>query len=89
MATLHPGEVVVAALDLPLVDMPYVINQVERFFVLLAEKQIKRGSHASVKELIAAMRVEFERPGRGLGRRPGLKESEVEGERLCGDHDDL
>ena len=31
------------------------INQVERFFALLAEKQIKRGAHTSVKELIAAI----------------------------------
>jgi transposase len=31
------------------------INQVERFFALLAEKQIKRGVHTSVKELIAAI----------------------------------
>jgi transposase len=29
------------------------INQVERFFALLAEKQIKRGAHTSVKVLIA------------------------------------
>ena len=29
------------------------INQVERFFALLAEKQIKRGAHRSVKALIA------------------------------------
>jgi transposase len=31
------------------------INQAERFFALLAEKQIKRGAHKSVKELIAAI----------------------------------
>jgi len=31
------------------------INQVERFFALLADKQIKRGAHRSVKELIAAI----------------------------------
>jgi hypothetical protein len=31
------------------------INQVERFFALLAEKQIKRGAHKSVKELIKAI----------------------------------
>jgi transposase len=31
------------------------INQVERFFALLAEKQIKRGAHKSVRELIAAI----------------------------------
>src|SRR5690349_2834446 len=31
------------------------INQVERFFALLAEKQIKRGAHKSVKELITAI----------------------------------
>lgn len=31
------------------------INQVERFFALLAEKQIKRGAHKSVKALIAAI----------------------------------
>ena len=29
------------------------INQVERFFALLAEKQIKRGAHTSVKALVA------------------------------------
>jgi transposase len=33
------------------------INQVERFFALLAEKQIKRGAHKSVKELIAAIKA--------------------------------
>jgi transposase len=33
------------------------INQVERFFALLAEKQIKRGAHKSVKQLIAAIEV--------------------------------
>ena len=31
------------------------INQVEHFFALLAEKQIKRGAHTSVKERIAAI----------------------------------
>jgi transposase len=31
------------------------INQIERFFAFLAEKQIKRGAHKSVKELIAAI----------------------------------
>jgi transposase len=31
------------------------INQVERFFALIAEKQIKRGAHKSVKQLIAAI----------------------------------
>ena len=31
------------------------INQVERFFALIAEKQIKRGAHMSVKQLIAAI----------------------------------
>jgi transposase len=31
------------------------INQVERFFALLAEKQIKRGAHTSVKQLIVAI----------------------------------
>jgi transposase len=31
------------------------INQVERFFALLSEKQIKRGAHSSVKQLIAAI----------------------------------
>lgn len=31
------------------------INQVERFFALLAERQIKRGAHKPVKELIAAI----------------------------------
>jgi hypothetical protein len=30
-------------------------NQVERSFALLAEKQIKRGAHRSVKELIAVI----------------------------------
>jgi transposase len=31
------------------------INQVERFFALIAEKQIKRGAHKSVKQLVAAI----------------------------------
>lgn len=31
------------------------LNQVERFFALLADKQIKRGAHKSVKELIASI----------------------------------
>jgi transposase len=31
------------------------ISQVERFFALVAEKQIKRGAHKSVKQLIAAI----------------------------------
>ena len=31
------------------------INQVERFFALLAEKKIKHGTHTSVKQLIAAI----------------------------------
>jgi transposase len=31
------------------------INQVERFFALLSEKQIKRGAHRSVRELVAAI----------------------------------
>ena len=31
------------------------LNQVERFFALIAEKQIKRGAHRSVKQLIAAI----------------------------------
>ena len=31
------------------------INQVERFFALLTEQQIKRGAHRSVKELEAAI----------------------------------
>ena len=31
------------------------INQVERFFALLAEKQIKRGAHTSVRQLVAAI----------------------------------
>ena len=29
----------------------------ERFFALLAEKQIKRGAHKSVKDLIAAIKA--------------------------------
>ncbi|WP_036292288.1 IS630 family transposase [Methylosinus sp. PW1] len=33
------------------------INQVERFFALLAEKQIKPGAHKSVKDLIAAIKA--------------------------------
>jgi transposase len=33
------------------------INQVERFFALLAEKQIKRGTHKSVKQLTDAIEV--------------------------------
>src|SRR6185436_5423345 len=36
------------------------INQVERFFALLAQKQIKRGAHKSVKELIAAIKNSIE-----------------------------
>ena len=31
------------------------LNQVERFFALLAEKQIKRGAHTSVKDLIKSI----------------------------------
>jgi transposase len=31
------------------------INQVERFFALLSEQQIKRGAHRSTKELVAAI----------------------------------
>jgi transposase len=31
------------------------INQVERFFALLSQKQIKRGAHRSVRELVAAI----------------------------------
>ena len=31
------------------------LNQVERFFALLADKQIKRGAHTSVKDLIASI----------------------------------
>jgi transposase len=37
------------------------INQVERFFALLAEKQIKRGAHKSVKELIASIEAFIDR----------------------------
>jgi transposase len=33
------------------------INQVERFFALVAEKQIKRGAHKSVKQLVAAIQT--------------------------------
>lgn len=33
------------------------INQVERFFALVAEKQIKRGAHKSVKQLIEAIQT--------------------------------
>ena len=33
------------------------INQVERFFGLLSEKKIKRGTHRSVKELVAAIQA--------------------------------
>jgi transposase len=32
------------------------LNQAERFFAPLAEKQIKRGAHRSVKELVAAIK---------------------------------
>jgi transposase len=32
-------------------------NQVGRFFSLLADKQVKRGGHTSVKELIAAIKA--------------------------------
>ncbi len=31
------------------------LNQVERWFALLAQRQIKRGSHSSVRELQAAI----------------------------------
>ena len=37
------------------------INQVERFFSLLAEKQIKRGAHKSVKSLVADIETFIER----------------------------
>jgi transposase len=37
------------------------INQVERFFSLLAEKQIKRGAHRSVKALIKDVDTFIER----------------------------
>jgi transposase len=33
------------------------INQVERFFALLSEKQIKRGAHRSVRELVTAIQA--------------------------------
>src|SRR5215470_3367618 len=33
------------------------INQVERFFALLSEKQIKRGAHRSVGELVASIQA--------------------------------
>jgi transposase len=37
------------------------LNQVERFFALLAEKQIKRGAHTSVKELIKCIKAFIDR----------------------------
>ncbi len=37
------------------------INQVERFFALLADKQIKRGAHTSVKALITDIMAFIER----------------------------
>lgn len=37
------------------------INQVERFFGLLSEKKIKRGTHRSVKELVAAIQAFIDR----------------------------
>lgn len=36
------------------------INQVERFFALLTEQQIKRGAHRSTKELEAAISAYLE-----------------------------
>jgi transposase len=37
------------------------LNQVERFFALLAEKQIKRGAHTSVKDLIKSIEAFIDR----------------------------
>ena len=37
------------------------LNQVERFFALLTEKQIKRGAHKSVKALISDIETFIER----------------------------
>ena len=37
------------------------INQVERFFALIAEKHIKRGAHKSVKELITSIKAFIDR----------------------------
>ena len=47
------------------------INQVERFFALLSEQQIKRGAHRSVAELedaiTAYIKAEMLRPSRSAG----------------------
>ena len=37
------------------------LNQVERFFALLAEKQIKRGAHTSVKDLVKSIEAFIDR----------------------------
>ena len=38
----------------------YWINQVERFFALLTEQQIKRGAHSAIKQLEAAIAATFD-----------------------------
>ena len=43
------------------------INQVERFFALLTERQIKRGAHRSTAELEAAIERYIETPDRSAG----------------------
>jgi hypothetical protein len=37
------------------------LNQVERFFALLADQQIKRGAHTSVKDLIKSVEAFIDR----------------------------
>ena len=37
------------------------LNQVERFFALITEKQIKRGAHVSVKALINDIQIYIDR----------------------------
>ena len=45
----------IQALDRTQPLLPSWINQVERFFALLTDQQIKRGAHRSTKELEAAI----------------------------------
>ena len=55
------------------------VNQVERFFALLSERQIRRGAHRSVAELEAAIdalsKSEMPRPSRSAGQNPPMRSS--------------
>jgi hypothetical protein len=56
------------------------VNQVECFFALLSEQQIKRGAHRSVRELEAAITAyikirEMPRPSRSAGQNPPMPSS--------------